>query len=434
MLGVAGVSVIGRKRAAARMAGAAACAVALLVPQAPPAAAAAAADSGGGGELRPEQWGMDAVGAAEAADRNDGGGVLVALLGGGVDASHPDLGDGFTEGDAFAAGSGSAGGATPLAGIIAGRGHGREYTGGVVGVAPGADLLSVRVADGGEAAPDALNEGIRYAVDEGAQVLLLSAGAASAEPDEAVAAALGYANRSGALVVAPAGKGGSAYPGAYEGATAVGAVGEDLALTADSPASGVDLVAPGTGIRAPEAGGGYTTVGGTAAAAAFVAGAAVLVRAEHPQLRPAEVADALTAGTREGAAGAQAPGYGAGVLDAPAAMERAASSAEGQPLFDESLADQPREEAPGPPVWALWTAGVLLAVLAGLVVVLLFRRAGANPYDLPSRRSGRERGRGGAEGRENREERDDREPAGAEARSGGRRAPAGRRRGGRRRR
>ncbi|GAA4939378.1 hypothetical protein GCM10023224_21060 [Streptomonospora halophila] len=426
MLGVTGVSVICRNRAAARMAGAVACAVALLAPPAPPVAASA--DTGG--ELRPEQWGMDAVGAADAADRNDGGGVLVALLGGGVDASHPDLGDGFTEGDAFAAGPGSGGGATPLAGIIAGRGHGREYTGGVVGVAPGADLLSVRVAEGGEDASDALNQGIRYAVDEGAQVVLLPSEPASAEPDEAVAAAVGYANRNGALVVAPAGEGGSAYPGAYEGAMAVGAVGEDLALTGDSPASGVDLVAPGAGIRAPKAGGGYTTAEGTAAAAAFVAGAAVLVRAEYPQLRPGEVADALTSGTRDGAAGAQAPGYGAGVLDAPAAMERAASSAEGEPLFDEGLADQPREEGSGLPVWALWTVGALLAVLVALVAALLVRRAGANPYDLPSRRSGR--GRGGAE---DQGERDDREPVGAEARSGGtRRTPAARRRGGRRRR
>ncbi|MUL43256.1 S8 family serine peptidase [Streptomonospora sp. PA3] len=423
-----GVCMISGNRAAPRAAWAAACAVALLAPLTPPAAAPAAADAPAEQDLRPEQWGMDAVGAAEAAERNDGDGVVVALLDSGVDTSHPDLRGAVTAGEDFTEG-GADGSGTPLAGIVAGRGHGAEFTGGIVGVAPGADLLSVPVASaaGEPAADEALADGIRHAVGEGAQVVAVTAETEGAEPDDAVQAAVRHARRNGALVIAPAGEGRSAYPGAYEGAMAVGAVGEDLALTADSPSFGAALVAPGAGIRAPAAGGGYTTVEGPRAAAAFAAGAAALVRAEFPQLRPGEVADVLTFGARPGAGGEQAAGYGAGVLDAPAAMDEGAAATEGEPLFDESLAE-PAEEESALPGWAVWTGAGVLAALVVAGAVLLWRRVNANPYNLPSREPERQRSRGADRG-------GDREPVGAGARSGGaRRAGTGHRRGGRRRR
>ncbi|MFB9799502.1 S8 family serine peptidase, partial [Streptomonospora salina] len=265
-------------RAAARSATAAACAVALLAPQG--AAAPAVADEHAGRELRPDQWGMEAVGAAEAAETDDGGGVTVALIGGGVDTSHPDVSEAAARGGDFTddGGSGPDATATPLAGIIAGRGHGQEYTGGVVGVAPGADVLSVRVPTGtGRQAAAALADGIRHAADKGVQVLVLPAGSASAEPDASVQAAVGYARSNNAVVVAPAGEGGDAYPGAYDGVLAVGAVGEDLVPTADSPASGAALVAPGAGVPAPAPGGGYAPVDGAAAAAAVAAAAPALL-------------------------------------------------------------------------------------------------------------------------------------------------------------
>ncbi|QBI52249.1 S8 family serine peptidase [Streptomonospora litoralis] len=407
-------------RAASRSVWAAACAVALLAPLAAPAQA----DTAGGESLRPEQWGMDAVGAPEAAERNGGDGVLVALLGTGVDTSHPDLRDGVTAGEDFtegaASGPGSSG--TPLAGIIAGRGHGREYTGGIVGVAPGADLLSLRVAadEGGPATPGALVEAIRHAADEGAQVVALSA-AAGAEPDDDVQAAVRYANRTGAVVVAPAGADESAYPGAYDGALAVGAVGEDLALTPDSPSSGANLTAPGAGIRAPAAGGGYTSLDGTGPAAAFVAGAAALLRAEYPRLRPGEVADVLTSSAQAGAEGRGAAGYGAGVLDVAAAVKEGAAAMQGEPLIDPGLAGSAEQES-AVPVWALWSGGTLLAVLGAAGCVLVWRRATANPYGLPSREPERAR----AETRT-------RSPAGGGA-GEPRRAATGHRRAGRRRR
>jgi len=347
------------------------------------------------------------------------------------------VGEDFTEG----AGSGPGESATPLAGIIAGRGHGREFTGGIVGVAPGADLLSIRVAGGdgtsggsggGEASAEALADGIRHAVGERVQVLALTQAAAGAESDEAVQDAIRHANRKGVFVVAPAGEGDTAYPGAYKGATAVGAVGEDLAVTSESPSSGVALTAPGAEIRAPAAGGGYTTVDGTAAAAAFTAGAAALVRAESPQLRPSEVADVLKSSAASGAGGEGAAGYGAGVLDASAAMQEGAAATQGDPLVDEGLA-QSADEEQAVPGWMLWSGGALLVALGAVACVLVWRRVTANPYDLPSREP--ERGRGRTPGRPKRAA--DREPAGAGAgtRTGAaRRAASGRRRGGRRRR
>ncbi|MBX9388725.1 S8 family serine peptidase [Streptomonospora nanhaiensis] len=353
-------------------------------------AAPAAAD---GAELRPEQWGMEQIGAPAAAEANDGGGILVAVLDDGVDGDHPDLADAVTEGTDFTGGGGGPGASgTALAGVIAGRGHGREFTGGVVGVAPGADLLSVPVvAEGGGA--DRLAEAVRYAAGEGAQVITLPAGAATAEPDESVQAAVTYAADGGALVVAPAGEGESAYPGGYRDVLSVGAVTRDLALAAGSPAAeGVGLAAPGADITALEPGGGYTTAEGTGVATGFVAGTAALVRAEYPQLRPDEVAEVLTASAAAPPAGAGAPGYGAGVVDARAALEQAGSSAEGVPLYDEELARD--ADADNTVNWPLWSAVAAAAVLLVAAGVVLVRRATANPYGFPER-SERSR-RGGA--------------------------------------
>ncbi|MDA0567743.1 S8 family serine peptidase, partial [Streptomonospora sp. S1-112] len=364
-------------------AAAAACAALL------PVLAGAAPAAADGAELRPEQWGMDQIGAPAAAEANDGGGILVAVLDDGVDGTHPDLADAVRQGTDFAETAGEPGDAqygasgTALAGVIAGRGHGREFTGGVVGVAPGADLLSVPVvAEGGGA--ERLAEAVRYAAGEGAQVITLPAGAATAEPDEAVQAAVTYAADGGALVVAPAGEGDSAYPGGYRDVLSVGAVDRSLALAAGSPAAeGVALAAPGADITALEPGGGYTTAEGTGVATGFVAGTAALVRAEYPQLRPAEVAEALTGSAAAPPGGAGAPGYGAGVVDARAALEQAGSSAEGVPLYDEELADT--AEADTGVNWPLWAAVAAAAVLLVAAGVVLVRRATANPYGFPER-------------------------------------------------
>ncbi|MQS05387.1 S8 family serine peptidase, partial [Streptomyces alkaliterrae] len=197
-------------------------------------------------EVRDRQWSLDMIGAREAWKTTKGAGVTVAVLDTGVDAEHRDLRGAVLEGK-DAVGFGARRGdrtwarhGTAMAGIIAGRGHGPGGADGVIGIAPEAQVLPVRVLLEDEdpqrrraraTRGGALAEGIRWAVDQGADVINLSLGddSASAHPDPKEDAAVRYALRKGAVVVASAGNGGEkgdrvSYPAAYPGVIAVTAV------------------------------------------------------------------------------------------------------------------------------------------------------------------------------------------------------------------
>ncbi|MBB4934111.1 subtilisin family serine protease [Lipingzhangella halophila] len=348
-------------------------------------AAPAAADDGKE-DLRQDQPGLEAVGAPDSWERNRGSGATVAVLDTGVDGSHPDLKDQVTSSDDVTGqdlepgddGYGEHG--TGLAGIIAASGHGREHTGGVMGVAPEAEILSVRVAAdedlgaGDSIADDALQRGIDHAVEEGAVVITLPADAGSGDGErEAVERAV----RSGVLVVAP---GESALAG-HENVLGVGAVDDDLRPTGDN-GDGVALRAPGNDVPTLAPDNAYARLNGGAPAAAFVAGAAALIRAENPQLLPGQVTDALVNSAQPAADSGDT-----GVLHVPDATAAAAETAEDIPLYDESLVQE--DDEPLVPMWAWWAGGALLLVL---LVLFAFRlvRARRDPYGIRSAEAGTE--------------------------------------------
>ncbi|AWW40492.1 type VII secretion-associated serine protease mycosin [Streptomyces cadmiisoli] len=329
-----------RPSAATRSAGLLAVLVAASVALLPPTAAHADG-------IRAQQWALEAMHTTEAWQTTKGEGITVAVLDTGVDADHPDLsgnvlpgkdmvGFGATQDDPPWARHGTA-----MAGIIAGHGHGPGGADGVLGIAPEAKILPVRVIleDGDPARAkarksrgNALAEGIRWAADHGADVINLSLGddSASAHPEPVEDEAVQYALKKGAVVVASAGNGGEkgdrvSYPAAYPGviaATAVDRYGTRASFStrrwyATVSAPGVDVVIADPDRR-------YYEGWGTSAAAAFVSGAVALVKAAHPGLTPAQIKRLLEDTARNAPADGRDDSRGFGFIDPAAAIEEAA--------------------------------------------------------------------------------------------------------------
>ena len=293
---------------------------------------------------RTRQWQLPALRLAEAWRVSKGAGVLVAVLDTGVRRDHPDLSGAVVRGpDLTGAGrDGRLWGhhGTAMASLIAGRGHGEGHRGGVLGVAPAARVLSVRVTlensdplrDRRPATREALARGIRYAADRGADVISMSLGGGrgawegSAAEEEAVQ----YAISRGAVLVASSGNDGDAanrknFPAAYPGVIAVGAVDRRLRLAPFSNRQDyLSVVAPGTGIVTAGASGAYVVGDGTSSAAALVAGIAALIRAAHPALSPYQVRRAIELGTWRRPRDGHSRGYGHGVANAARALREAA--------------------------------------------------------------------------------------------------------------
>jgi serine protease AprX len=252
---------------------------------------------------------------------------------------------------------------THVAGTIAGNGwrSGGQY----IGVAPGANLVDVRVLDSnGNGRASSVIIGIQWALDHSAQynirVLNLSLGApapASYRLDP-LSAAVEMAWLRGLVVVAAAGNSGGApdSPGADPYVITVGAtddrgtapVGDDLLAWFSAYGTPLgstpkpDLVAPGrkiVSIRAPGStldrllpervvtasnGSTYFRLSGTSMSTAVVSGVAALVLEQHPGLTPNQL-KALLTGTSRGfgqnsGATPNPAAIGAGLIDAYAAV------------------------------------------------------------------------------------------------------------------
>jgi subtilisin family serine protease len=207
---------------------------------------------------------------------------------------------------------------THVAGIIAAASNGR----GVVGVAPQAKLMAVKVLDAtGAGKTGAVAEGIRYAAANGARVINVSIQGNDPDPrlDDAIAAA-GAAN---ALVVVAAGNDARnidtvpSYPAAIPAPNLVG-----VAATAPEDGRGLDsysnygrmtvsLAAPGGLILSTTNDGSYGEKSGTSMAAPMVSGVAALMVSINPNISAIDLRALLL-----GHAGRSSLPVGAGYVDA----------------------------------------------------------------------------------------------------------------------
>jgi len=198
------------------------------------------------------QWNLDAIHASAAWERGaTGQDVVVAVVDtgfvyGGIDA--PTLIDGYDAVDNDADPSDTTSGfshGTHVAGTVAQRAN----TGvGYSGVAYDAVVMPIRVGDETGMPAYAIGAGIRYAVDNGADVINLSLGGDSRSP--VIESAVAYAVEAGVIVVAASGNDAYddkvSYPAAYDGVIAVGATNRrNHQASYSNGGAALDIVAPG---------------------------------------------------------------------------------------------------------------------------------------------------------------------------------------------
>ena len=275
------------------------------------------------------------VDGAEARTAATGAGVVVAVVDSGVDFGHPDLApnrwenadevcdngldddaNGFVDdchGWDFAYedntpwNPGAHAHGTHVAGIIGAAENGE----GVVGVAPDVRLMDLNV---GAITPSgqpgitttAVARAIRYAADNGADIINLSLGTPPGSPREGslpVEEAIRHAESRGVLVVAAAGNDGTnldlapGWPASYEFSNMV-TVGASTPTDSRAGFSNygvaVDVFAPGVLILSSMPNGQLSFMSGTSQATPIVAGAAALALEARPGRTPTDLRQVLT--------------------------------------------------------------------------------------------------------------------------------------------
>ncbi|CAN5677631.1 hypothetical protein BH20ACT23_BH20ACT23_25960 [soil metagenome] len=321
----------------------------------------------------PYQWGPKQIHAEEAWATSTGRGQIIAIVDSGVDLTHPDLRRKIVGGATFTGcaedgpcGNGDWESGPPEAQEEGSHPHGSHVAGiaaattgnriGIAGVAPKAKMLSVKVLtdEGGTFAE--VGAGIRWAADNGADVINLSLGALPGIQALAITGllsdtreAIDYAVSKGVVVVAAAGNDFASICGepafdpdalcvvatdrlenkaAYSdfaldesptnvvagpGGAAVLACEEDVISTVPAEAGGFCTDDVGTP--------GYDFYAGTSMATPHVAGVAALLTGQGRDREEVESLLKSTARTPgAGTRGTYTPIYGYGIVDAAAAV------------------------------------------------------------------------------------------------------------------
>ncbi len=265
---------------------------------------------GGGGGTGSSQiipWGISRIGLATPPPGPIN--VDIAIIDTGIDTTHPDLtvqgGINFSGGAStdFSDGNGHG---THVAGTAAAKNN----TVGVVGVAPGARLWSVRVlGSSGSGTMSAVIAGVDWVTANASTIEVANmslVGGASASLNTA----LGNAVNAGVTFVVAAGNNAAdTRNSSPANSTSTGVITVSALNSAGSVASfsnfglnyiddsaaenGVDVIAPGVGIISTYFGGGYATMDGTSMASPHVAGAAALCKVKNPTYTPADVKEAI---------------------------------------------------------------------------------------------------------------------------------------------
>jgi subtilisin family serine protease len=292
---------------------------------------------------------------------------LVAVIDSGINQNHPDLAGRVTLGKDFCpnivnnACQGEDNDPSEIPAANGGIGHGTFATGviaattnnnaGIAGITQSGKVLAVKVFgfDAGGATADsvALSKAIRYAADQNAKVISMSLGVCASQssafdtPDKLTENAIAYAVGKGVVLVAAAGNNGAnlnqqcgtdtavQFPGNNPNVIAVGSVDNANARSSFSATgAALDIMAPGeqlVGIDFDNTPSAFEKKTGTSFAAPQVAAVAALMLAKTPSLTRVEVQSILESTAKDLGAAGKDTTFGAGLLQAGAALSKAAN-------------------------------------------------------------------------------------------------------------
>jgi hypothetical protein len=222
--------------------------------------------------------------------------LTIAIVDTGIDLTHPDLQDNITEGINLLNPSkppqDDNGHGTSVAGVVAAVADNNK---GLAGILWSAKIMPIKALDKkGFGDEDKLGEGIRYAVDHGAKIVVLSVGLY--QHSQYMSEIVQYAEAKGVLLVAAAGNDGETlgdqaavkYPAAYPTVLSVGGATDKRVEEKSNPGPELDIVAPWR-VYTTALGGSYKYDEGTSMAAPQAAGVAALIWTIHPEFTPQQV-------------------------------------------------------------------------------------------------------------------------------------------------
>ncbi|GGB42817.1 S8 family serine peptidase [Fictibacillus barbaricus] len=241
------------------------------------------------------QWYLTVLNAEQAWDQTRGENhVVVAVLDGGVQVSHPDLKgkmvkpyDAVTKKTTFPADNH----ATHVAGVIAASFNKI----GIAGIAPSVKIMPVNVFTGDTANTADVIRGIVYAADSGADVINFSMGGYG--DNYPLKSAVNYARSKGVIIIAASGNDDTderSFPASYPGVLSISATDkEDEVTWFTNFGEYIDFAAPGEDIFSTAANSGYMYMDGTSMATPVVSGTAALMLSKNPLLTENELRDLL---------------------------------------------------------------------------------------------------------------------------------------------
>lgn len=253
-------------------------------------------------------WGIVRIGAQNLSAK--GLGVRVCVVDTGISNSHPDLS--VVSGENFIVQKGRInpsnwnddnGHGSHVAGTIAAK----DNSQGVVGVAPLASLIAVKVLDSrGNGYLSDIADGVYSCVRQGSHIINMSLGG-NGDPsvDSPLKQAIDYAVAYGVKVIVAAGNEGQninmKVPAGYSNVIAVAAsdIYDNIASWSNYGLSSKDYTAPGVNIKSTWKGTGYNTISGTSMASPHVAGIFALLH----ETQSVPVVEVLGHGVSEEGAG-----------------------------------------------------------------------------------------------------------------------------------